>query len=157
MTEEQWEQMLKDMMQAQPSHQDGEERPYQSPPQVDFRGDFKPELMQVISLLRESQRERGARGESMSKEDMERLLSEANPPVVQTDSGEIKRGGMFVTDLVKEVGSKGSPQGVIQQNAFAYDPAFDEEEQGGPLEIKEPSAYLYVEWDYRMSDYRPRW
>jgi nitric oxide reductase activation protein len=64
---------------------------------------------------------------------------------------------MFITDLVTEVGSKGSPEGVIQQSSFAYDPTFDEEEQGGPLEIKEPSTYLYDEWDYRMSDYRPRW
>ena len=157
MDQEQWEEMLKDLMQAQPSPGDGEEQPYQSPPQVDFRGDFKPELMQVISLLRESQRERGARGESMSKEDMERLLTNATQPAIQTDRAEIKRGGMFVTDLVKEVGSKGSPEGVIQQSAFAYDPTFDEEEQGGSLEIKEPLAYLYDEWDYRMSDYRPRW
>ena len=157
MDQEQWEEMLKELMQAQPSPGDGEERPYQSPPQVDFRGDFKPELMQVISMLLESQRERGARGETMSKEDMEMLLNEANQPVVQTDRAEIKRGGMFVTDLVKEVGSKGSPEGAIQQSAFAYDPAFDEEQQGGPLEIKEPLAYLYDEWDYRMSDYRPRW
>ena len=64
---------------------------------------------------------------------------------------------MFVTDLVKEVGSRGSPQGAIQQSSMAYDPSFDEEEQGGPLELKEPASFLYDEWDYRMSDYRSRW
>jgi nitric oxide reductase NorD protein len=157
MDEEQLSDMLKELMQSQPSPGDGEDQPYESPPQVDFRGDFKPELMQVISMLRESQREQGARGESMSKEDMERLLSEASPTAVQTDRAEIKHGGMFVTDLVKEIGSEGSPEGNIQQSAFAYDPTLDQEEQGGPLEIQEPAAYLYDEWDYRMADYRPRW
>ena len=38
-----------------------------------------------------------------------------------------------------------------------YDPVFDEEERGGPLEAKEAQSFLYDEWDYRMSDYRPRW
>ena len=155
--EEQWEQMLKDLMQSQLPGEDGEEQPYQSPPQVDYRGDFKPELMQVISLLRESQRERGAKGDTISKGEMEKLLAEANKPASQSDMTDVKRQGIFAADLVTEVGSKGSPQGAIRQSNFSYDPSFDEEEQGGPLEIKEPGSFLYDEWDYRMSDYRSRW
>ena len=156
-SEEQWEKMLKDLMDSQPPADDGEERPYQSPPQVDYRGDFKPELMQVISLLRESQRERGVKGDTISKEEMERLLGEANKPANQRETPDLKRQGIFVTDLVTELGSKGSPQRAIHQTNFAYDSPFEEEEQGGPLEIKEPASFLYDEWDYRMSDYRSRW
>lgn len=155
--EEQLEQMLKDLMESQQSAEDGEEQPYQSPPQVDYRGDFKPELMQVISMLRESQKERGAKGDTISKEEMERLLAEANQPVSQSEVGDLKRQGIFVTDEIKEAGSKGTPQRTVQQSNYSYDPSFDEEEQGGPLEIKEPDAFLYDEWDYRMSDYRSRW
>ena len=157
MSEEDWEQMLRELMESQQQTGEGEEQPYESPPQVDYRGDFKPELMQVISMLRESQRERGAKGETISKGEMERLLAEANQPVTNTEGVDPKRRGMFVTDLVKEVGSRGSPQGAIQQSSMAYDPSFDEEEQGGPLELKEPASFLYDEWDYRMSDYRSRW
>ena len=157
MSEEEWEQMLKDLMESQQSGEEGDEQPYQSPPQVDYRGDFKPELMQVVSMLRESQRERGAKGETISKGEMERILSEANQPVNQIDAADMKRQGIFVTDLIKEAGSKGAPQGAIQQSSMAYDPSFDEEEQGGPLEIKEAASFLYDEWDYRMSDYRSRW
>jgi len=150
MEEEQWEQMLKDLMDSQGSGEDGEEQPYQSPPQVDYRGDYKPELMQVISLLRESQRERGVKGETIPKGEMEKLLAEANQPANQGDMTDIKRQGIFATDQVKEVGS-------IRQSNYSYDPSYDEEEQGGPLEIKEPASFLYDEWDYRMSDYRSRW
>jgi nitric oxide reductase NorD protein len=155
--EEQLEQSLKDHMESQQSTEDGEEQPYESPPQVDYRGDFKPELMQVISMLRESQKERGAKGDTISKQEIERLLAEANQPASQTEVGDLKRQGIFVTDEIKEAGVKGTPQRIVQQSNYSYDPTFDEEEQGGPLEIKEPDAFLYDEWDYRMSDYRSRW
>jgi len=155
--EERWEEMLRDLLESLSSTQDGEGQPYQSPPQVGYRGAFKPELMQVISLLRESQRERGTRGDTISKEEMERLLAQANQPTSQTDMANLKRGETLVTDVVKELGSKGSPQGAIQRNAYPYDSYFDKEELGGPLEVKEPAAFLYDEWDYRMSDYRSRW
>ena len=157
MSDEEWEQLMQELMEAQQQFGDGDEQPYESPPQVDYRGEFKPELMQVISMLRESQRERGAKGETISKGEMERLLAEANRPVTNPPGVDPQRRGMFVNDLVKEVGSRGSPQGAIQQTTMAYDPSYDEEEQGGPLEIKEPASFLYDEWDYRMSDYRSRW
>ena len=157
MSDEEWEELLRELLEAQQQFGEGEEQSYESPPQVDYRGDFKPELMQVISMLRESQRERGAKGETISKGEMERLLAEANQPVTNTPGVDPQRKGMFVTDLVKEIGSRGSPQGAIQQTSMAYDPSYDEEEQGGPLEVKEPASFLYDEWDYRMSDYRSRW
>ena len=157
MSDEEWEQMMRELMEAQQQFGDGEEQPYESPPPVDYRGEFKPELMQVISMLRESQRERGAKGETISKGEMERLLAEANKPVTNNQGVDPQRKGMFVSDLVKELGSRGTPQGAIQQTTMAYDPSYDEEEQGGPLEIKEPASFLYDEWDYRMSDYRSRW
>jgi hypothetical protein len=155
--DERWQEMLRDLMESQPTPEDGEGRPYHSPPQVDYRGEFKPELMQVISMLRESQRKRGTKGETISKEEMERLLAEANQPVIPTGRGNLKREEMFVTDMVKEAGSKGPSRGLVQQRNSPYDSDFDEEISGGPLEIKEPAAFLYDEWDYRMSDYRPRW
>ena len=157
MSDEEWEQMMRELMEAQQQFGDGEEQPYESPPPVDYRGEFKPELMQVISMLRESQRERGAKGETISKGEMERLLAEANKPVTNNQGVDPQRKGMFVSDLVKELGSRGTPQGAIQQTTMAYDPSYDEEEQGGPLEVKEPASFLYDEWDYRMSDYRSRW
>jgi nitric oxide reductase activation protein len=157
MDEEQLENMLKDLMDSQSSAEGDEEQTYQSPPQVDYRGDFKPELMQVISLLRESQKKRGTKGDTISKGEMEKLLSEANQPISQADVTDTKHQGMFTIDMIKEVGSKGTPQGAIRQSNFSYDPGFGEEEQGGPLDIKEPASFLYDEWDYRMSDYRSRW
>ena len=151
------DEILKKLLETQPPNPDAQGQPYQSPPQVDYRGDFKPELMQLISLIRDAQKERGAKGESMTPEEMEQLLADLQQQSVLAETGEIEEGGMFAPDTVVEIGSKGSPEGAVKQINYPYDPVFDEEERGGPLEAKEPRSYLYDEWDYRMSDYRPRW
>ena len=151
------DEIMKRLMDLQPPDPDAEGQSYQSPPSVDYRGDFKPELMQLISLIRDAQNERGAKGESMTQEEMEQLLADLQNQSVLAETGDIQEGGMFAPDTVVEIGSKGSPEGAVKQINFPYDPVFDEEERGGPLEVKEPQSFLYDEWDYRMSDYRPRW
>ncbi len=151
------DEIMKRLMDLQPPDPDAEGQSYQSPPSVDYRGDFKPELMQLISLIRDAQNERGAKGESMTPEEMEQLLADLQNQSVLAETGDIQEGGMFAPDTVVEIGSKGSPEGAVKQINFPYDPVFDEEERGGPLEVKEPQSFLYDEWDYRMSDYRPRW
>ncbi len=161
-TETEWgddkmDEIMKRLMELQPPDPDAEGQSYQSPPQVDYRGDFKPELMQLISLIKDAQKERGAKGESMTPEEMEQLLADLNQQSIMAESGDIQQGGMFGPDMVVEIGSKGSPEGAVKQINFPYDPVFDEEERGGPLEVKDPLSFLYDEWDYRMSDYRPRW
>ena len=156
-SQEDWEEYMKRLMESQPVPQDGEDSPYQSPPSVDYRGEFKPELMQIISMLRDTGQERDASGQTMSKEDMEKLLAEANELNLKADRGDLKKDGMFLSEMAKNPDAKGTPQGAMPQVKFPYDAVFDEEEQGGPLEVKEPQSFLYDEWDYRISDYRPRW
>ena len=58
---------LNNLDQGEDSDQSDNLQPYRSPTQVDYRGDFKPELMQAISMLKDFQKERDANGESLSK------------------------------------------------------------------------------------------
>ena len=157
MDEQEMEDMLQQLLESMAEGLGGEDRPYQSPPQVDYRGEFKPEMIQLLSLLKESQRKRGAQGDKMTQEQMESMLTAAEQLSIQPEEGDLKRSGVFITETVEEVGSKGSPEGAIKPVHYPYDPYFDQEEQGGPLEVKESHSYLYDEWDYRIGDYKPRW
>ena len=156
MSEEDLEMMIQQLMESM-SPGEGEQRAYQSPPQVDYRGEFKPEMIQLLALLRESKRQRGVSGDTMSKDEMEDLLTNAEQLSLKVEGGEVKRTGVYVTDTVEELGSKGAPQGPVRPARLPFDSYFDQEEQGGPLEVKEAHSFLYNEWDYRMADYRPRW
>ena len=63
MDEQEMEDMLQQLLESMADGLGGEDRPYQSPPQVDYRGEFKPEMIQLLSLLNESQRQRGVQGD----------------------------------------------------------------------------------------------
>ncbi|MQF99248.1 MAG: hypothetical protein FI727_00095 [SAR202 cluster bacterium] len=158
--QEDFQSMVEQVLQSMPDgdQMEGEERPYSSPAPVDYRSEFKPEMIQLLSLLRESKRQRGtAGGEQMSNEDMEQMLTNAENLSMSVAEGEVDRTGVFVTDAVEEIGGKGAPEGAVKPVSYPYDPVFDQEDQGGPLELKDPQSFLYDEWDYRMSDYRLRW
>ncbi len=157
MDEQEMEDMIQQLLESMAEGVGGEDRPYQSPPQVDYRGEFKPEMIQLLSLLKESQRQRGAQGDNMTQEQIENMLTAAEQLSVQPEEGDLKRSGVFITETVEEIGSMGAPEGAIKPVNYPYDPYFDQEEQGGPLEVKESHSYLYDEWDYRIGDYRPRW
>jgi hypothetical protein len=156
---EDFQSMVEQVLQSMPDgdQMEGDERPYSSPPQVDYRSEFKPEMIQLLSLLRESKRQRGTSGDQMSNEQMEELLTNAENMSMSVAEGDVDRTGVFVTDAVEEIGGKGSPEGAVKPVSYPYDPVFDQEDQGGPLELKDAKSFLYDEWDYRMNDYRLRW
>ncbi|MFQ5861404.1 MAG: nitric oxide reductase activation protein NorD, partial [Dehalococcoidia bacterium] len=140
--------------QDQPSTE-GEQ--YQSPPEVEYRGEFKPEIVQLLSKLRQKQSQRGgeAQGQPLSREMLEQLLKESAELELDTASGELSSSvGLFVNNLMREAGITPPPSSVPGQG---YGPFNHEDEQGGPLEAHEPYTYVYDEWDFRAGDYKPRW
>lgn len=133
---------------------EGEEE-YESPPQVDFRGDFKPELSQIMSSLREQQGEGGQQsgGMEITQEMLQQML--ANSPELELDAESGQSNSelqMFVQNLVKEAGAQPP-----HQPGQGYGPIPHEDDQGGALEAVEPKSYVYNEWDFRAGDYKPRW
>ena len=128
------------------------EQPYQSPQDVEYRGEFKPELVQLLEEMKEAQRQANE-GEApqLTREMLEELLAQ---------SAELEQGGDYDLDtsataknLMREVGMKLPPKEAAQGQG----PFIHIEDEGGPLEAKDPHTSVYDEWDFRAGDYRPRW
>ena len=137
----------------------GGDEPYESPDPVEFRGDFKPELVQLLMKLK-SQPAEGQQGHAqmapLTKEQIQELLEKS----VEISIDELMAGdltettGMFLENLMKEVTASqqqgpGLPDG-------RDPPEEGEEEDQSPL-VEEPASFYYDEWDFRANDYKPRW
>ena len=123
---------------------------YESPQNVDFRGNFKPEMVQLLTLLRGMEASAGEEEQqALSQEALEELLRATTE--LQFDAeGEVVD---FAANMMKE-------QGVdlpSTQPGAGYQDTPHIEEQGGALEAQTPRSYVYDEWDFRANDYRPRW
>ncbi len=129
------------------SEESGEEAPYESPQPVDFRGDFKPELVQLLSRLRDDQEQQNEELLQLTPEQMRELLEKS----VEVDVSEEDEESLdqLLENLMKE--AEDSPQG----DQTTSDESTPEQEQG-ELPVQ-PHYYFYDEWDFRANDYKPRW
>ena len=153
-SEEEYEDLL-ERLQAnmEASAEGGEGDPYDSPDPVDYRGDFKPEMVQLLTMLQSDQGMDGE-GEPISKEMLEQLLQESAELELDAEQGDITNSmSMFAQNLMKEAGTP-PPNSEPGQG---YGPLLHDDDQGGALEPREPKTYAYDEWDFRAGDYKPRW
>ncbi|MEO9256399.1 MAG: hypothetical protein ABI305_12715, partial [Tepidiformaceae bacterium] len=135
------------------------EEDYKSPQDVDFRGDFKPELVELLMKLKEDA-QGGDAGQmspvNLTPEQLAELLEKS----VEIDLDSMMEGdldastGMFMDNLMKEAGAqtkdqskKGDP---TSDNSTGTEPG---EEPLAPI----ITVYYYDEWDFRAQDYKPRW
>ncbi len=132
---------------------------YQSPQEVDFRGDFKPELVQLLMKLREDAQGGDAGQQSptpLTPEQLAELLEKS----VEIDLDALMEGdldastGMFMDNLMKEAGAQTKDQS--QQGDPTSDNSTGSEEGEEPL-APVVTVYYYDEWDFRAQDYKPRW
>jgi hypothetical protein len=146
--------------QAQMGQADGGEEDYQSPQEVDFRGDFKPELVQLLMKLREDAMQ-GDAGEMSPAQLTPEQLAELLEKSAEIDLDALMEGdldsttGMFLSNLMKEAGTPTS-----DKDSKAGEPTSDDSTGAG--EGEEPlkpivTVYYYDEWDFRAQDYKPRW
>jgi hypothetical protein len=147
------EQSMEDSLKSLP---EGPEQPYESPEDVDFRGDFKPELVQLLMKLKASQTEPGAnQAAKLTQEQLKELLEKS----VEIDISQLAQGdmtessGMFLSNLLKEAGTPAGEQ-EQQQDQDGKGP----EDAEVPSELPpQPQYFFYDEWDFRANDYKPRW
>ncbi len=141
----------------QPNLPHGEEQPYESPEPIDFRGDFKPELVQLLMKLKNQQMGDGDTPPvKLSKEQLQELLEKSTEiNITEMSDGDLdESSGMFLDNLMKEVEQQ--LQQAAQQQAGKRGDGSEPEDSGEPLpEIAE--SFYYDEWDFRASDYKPRW
>ena len=142
-----------DQEQQEQESAEGEgEESYESPQDVEYRGEFKPELVQLLEEMKEAQRqENDGEPPQLTREMLEELLAQ---------SAELEQGGDADMDtsataknLMREVGMKLPPK----ESAQGQGPFVHVDDEGGPLEAAEPHTSVYDEWDFRAGDYRPRW
>ena len=131
--------------------QAGEE--YESPEDVEYRGDFKPEMVQLLAKMKgqstPGQDEGDEGAQAMSLEEIEQLLRDST----EVELGDEAEVTTIAANMLKEAGADASPN----QRAAGYNQFPHQDEDGGPLEPIEPRSYVYDEWDFRANDYRPRW
>jgi len=148
---------LEQLAQAMPQ---GVEQEYTSPEAVDFRGDFKPELVQLLMRLRDEAQRQAGEGQfaPLTPEQLKELLEKS----VEIDISAFVEGdldestGMFLSNLMKEAGTptqEGKPNQPVKDGQPVSSPE-DENAQG--LTPQEEYFY-YDEWDFRANDYKPRW
>ena len=132
-----------------------EERPYDSPDPVDFRGDFKPELVQLLMKLKGETGTGDAPPIPLTKEQLQELLEKSVEISINElmDMDLAESSGMFLDNLLKEVNQI---QGERQEGQQAMGDDSTGAEDGAELPV-EPQSFYYDEWDFRAADYKPRW
>ncbi len=133
---------------------EGEEE-YDSIEEVDYRGDFKPELSQLLSKLKMQPQDQNAdaSGEPITQEMLEELLKNSAELDLQAVQGEIQNAsGLFANNLLKEAGVN-----LPQTPELGQGPLVHVDEDGTALDPTEPQSFVYDEWDFRADDYKPRW
>ena len=147
------EQLLEQMSRGGKLEGDSPEE-YESSQEVEYRGDFKPELAQLLTMLRMEQ-DPGVEpgGEAITQEMLEKMLENS----AELDLGAVQGAaqnsrGVFANNLLKEAGIN-----LPQSPQDGQGPLVHMQEEGGPLEVTEPQTFVYDEWDFRAEDYKPRW
>ena len=131
-----------------------DEQEYDSSENVEYRGDFKPELAQLMTQLRMQQQEGGeSSAEPMTQEMLEEMLKNSAELEMQAVQADLQNtSGLFANNILKEAGIN------LPQNPEAgQGPLVHVAEEGGALDASEPETFVYDEWDFRADDYKPRW
>ena len=138
--------------------EDQGEDDYSSPQEVDYRGEFKPELSQLLSqmqMMESGELSETGEMEPITQEQLEEMMK--NAPEMEMEQVEGEEGGdeqvsEMIENLMKEL-QKRDPE----NQQFQPGPSQHVDEDGGPLVATEPGTYTYPEWDFRANEYKPNW
>ena len=118
---------------------------YQAPKEVEFRGTFNPELVQLLNKLKEDPQPFG--------------FYPLPPSIKEIQLSGVLRGnhpssGLYITDLPATAQAEEIPAGEQDKNEGqpgAAEPAAE------TLGDEEGQSFLYDEWDFQASCYLPEW
>ena len=173
-TKDDWQEKDEDSLEAEPNTADflgegmdpqltGEPMPYESPQLVDFRGELKPEMVQLLLRLRQERQGEQGPLSSLTPEQLKKML-EKSVEVALSDTPEMDLSQslqLFLTNLLKDLNVQEQEWQQVQRvppkdgqpvTGFSTPDADNEREL--PVE---PKYFYYNEWDFRAGDYRPNW
>lgn len=144
---------------AEDDSETGGEDDYSSPQDVDYRGEFKPELSQLLSQaqMMEGGEFADEDGEMtpLTQEQLEQMMKNSTEFELQEgqEGGEMSPElTEMMENLLKEM-QRRDPQAQSQPSG----PMQHVDEEGGPLSPTSTDQFVYDEWDFRANEYRPRW
>ncbi|MCH8223172.1 MAG: VWA domain-containing protein [Chloroflexi bacterium] len=134
------------------------EEDYESPEDVSYRGDFKPELAQLLSQMQMSAGMMdGEPGEPLTEEQLAEMLErstevEGEPQEGEEGDQQAQIPEELIQNLLKELARRDPQDPQSSQGPFVH-----VDEDGGPLEATDERSFVYDEWDFRGGEYKPRW
>jgi nitric oxide reductase NorD protein len=147
--------LMQDMTSLFPNASD---LPYDSPQPVEFRGEFKPELVQLLQRMRQEKEAQAQAAPQLTPEQLQQLL-EKSVEISLTEMADADlstSSALFLANLMKETTPQPPEKRLLPyKEGQALLNASGEGEEG-ELPV-EPRYFYYDEWDFRASDYKPRW
>ncbi|MDP2601060.1 MAG: VWA domain-containing protein, partial [Deltaproteobacteria bacterium] len=129
------------------------EKAYMSPQGVDYRGEFKPELAQLLSKPRSNAREER---NSLTPEELAELLKSRHSPKPKDSEEESEEQDpqieRMVQNLMRELERRDPRMRSVQQR-----PWFQSDDDAGSLTANQADTFIYDEWDQAAGGYRSRW
>ncbi|MBM2804945.1 MAG: hypothetical protein HW419_2838 [Deltaproteobacteria bacterium] len=131
----------------------GREREYLAPQGVDYRGDFRPELAQLLTQAQANSREQR---KSLTPEELADMLRSQRTPKPR-DSDEIAdeqdpQTSQMVQNLLRELDKRDA-----RMQSVTRRPSPQQDDDAGPLSATQPNTFVYDEWDEQARGYRSRW
>ena len=129
------------------------DRDYFAPAGVDYRGEFRPELAQLLTQPHVNAREQR---KALSAEQLAELLrSQRTPKRRDSDEEGEERDPeteKMVQNLMRELERRDPRMESVKRRL-----AGQSDEDTGPLSATQPNTFLYDEWDVFQNLYRSRW
>jgi nitric oxide reductase NorD protein len=131
----------------------GREREYLSPQGVEYRGEFRPELAQLLTQAQANAREQR---KALTPEELADLLRSLRTPKPRDSEEEgdeqDPQTSQMVQNLLRELDRRDP-----RMQSVARPPSSNNDDDAGPLSATQPNTFVYDEWDVFGSQYRSRW
>ena len=131
----------------------GREREYLSPQAVDYRGDFRPELAQLLTRPEANSPEQRKSLTAEELADLLRAQRNLKPRDADEDAQEQDpHTSRMVQNLLRELAQRDPRMQSVTRPPLAHD-----DDDHGPLTATQPNTFIYDEWDVFQQRYRSRW
>ncbi|MBI3327706.1 MAG: VWA domain-containing protein [Nitrospinae bacterium] len=131
----------------------GTEQAYDAPAPVDFRGDFQPHMVQLLTQL-QLDRNHPGEGQPLSQKMLEPLWQESVELTRAIEPDDLTQGlPIFVPHVMQ---AAGFPPPATNPGQGPR-PLLHHDDPGVALAPPEPGTYAYAEWDFCAAAYKPHW
>ena len=135
-----------------------EENDYEKMQDVEYRGDFKPEIGQLITDIQSQLEDPQEEDSDKITQEMLQSALDRNADIQGDDSNDLSDG---LKAMIQKLSME-----MMNQEQFHSDPNKKFSDQSSnpdlsdndqSLEIKEEGSFLYDEWDFKVGDFRVDW